>query len=468
MSQITEFRIKNVRCFKGEQTLRIRPLTFLVGENSTGKTTLLSCIHALRGCGPLDLSHFSRQSLWRSGIGIDFNQSPYNMGAFKDIVRNKGAANTEFDLGFKVKNGKDEIDASLTFYARRDGSEPEIKCHKSQNEHGSLTVLSDKRALSKGVKKVNLPYSDDKSILHVDETRKHFYLLFKDLSDLEHFEDFAHFFLYSSSKPRMIQGMSSEARKSLSSLSKILTSLPDFPYVDSMAPVRSQPQRTYDPIEERESPDGTEMPMFLANLKWSGKTDWTRLRDKLVSFGKASGLFSDIDIRHFEDISDPFQIQIKVRGGPIANLMDTGYGVSQILPILTRLFSEVDRGYFLLQQPEVHLHPKSQAAFTSLLVEMVKEKPIRHLPFFSNMSSSDTTNFILETHSDYMIDRARIEIMEGNISPDDVSLIYLEPQGDCVQAHNITFDKEGNLSGAPDGYREFFLKETNRLLGFED
>ena len=38
---ITQFTMEDVRCFAERQTLEIRPLTFLVGENSTGKTTAL-------------------------------------------------------------------------------------------------------------------------------------------------------------------------------------------------------------------------------------------------------------------------------------------------------------------------------------------------------------------------------------------------------------------------------------------
>ena len=76
--------------------------------------------------------------------------------------------------------------------------------------------------------------------------------------------------------------------------------------------------------------------------------------------------------------------------------------------------------------------------------------------------------FIVETHSDYMIDRARIEIRKGNIRPEDVSLIYFEPKGNVVKVHNISFDKMGNMEGVPPHYREFFMTEYRRLMGFED
>ena len=71
---ITQFTIEEVRCFGECQTLEIRPLTFLIGENSTGKTTALACFQTLVN--------------YLVGGEVDFNQSPYSMGIFRDIVRN--------------------------------------------------------------------------------------------------------------------------------------------------------------------------------------------------------------------------------------------------------------------------------------------------------------------------------------------------------------------------------------------
>ena len=73
--KITQFTMEDVRCFGERQTLEIRPLTFLVGENSTGKTTALACFHVL--------ANFLRNR------EVDFNSHPYSMGIFKDIVRNQ-------------------------------------------------------------------------------------------------------------------------------------------------------------------------------------------------------------------------------------------------------------------------------------------------------------------------------------------------------------------------------------------
>ena len=117
-------------------------------------------------------------------------------------------------------------------------------------------------------------------------------------------------------------------------------------------------------------------------------------------------------------------------------IADVGYGVSQVLPILVdALDPEVVPGrsnvgefptYSFLQQPEVHLHPKAQAELSSLL---------------ARLASLGDHSFIVETHSDYMVDRARIEIMNGNVCFEDVSLIYLEPKKNVVNVHNISLTR---------------------------
>ena len=231
----------------------------------------------------------------------------------------------------------------------------------------------------------------------------------------------------------------------------------------STSPIRSRPERTYDPMREFNDPEGSDVPMLLMRLEAAQKKEWETLKEQLVEFGKKSGLFQNIHIKKLgNSLSDPFQLKFKVRG-PTTNIIDVGYGVSQILPILVQvLYPSISQGsrrtyklpiYSLLQQPEVHLHPKAQAEFSSLLAKLANQ---------------GNQTFIVETHSDNMIDRARIDIMKGNISPENVSLIYFEPKGNIVKVHNIGFDEMGNLIGVPTHYRNFFLKESKRLMGFED
>ena len=115
--------------------------------------------------------------------------------------------------------------------------------------------------------------------------------------------------------------------------------------------------------------------MYLADTFRRTPEEWTALRRALDQYGKGSGLFDDISVRSLgKNEADPFQVHIrKYRNrtkGPRRNLIDVGYGVSQVLPVVSELMRADPQRRFLLQQPEVHLHPSAQAALGTLLCQV--------------------------------------------------------------------------------------------------
>ena len=433
--KIKKFIIKDVRCFEGRNDINTRLLTFLVGENSTGKTTLLGCLQALS---------YGR-SLYSPGYvhALDFNLPPYNMGAFTDIVRSKTPKVKEFVLGFEIEYEKNKnFKHLITFCERENGSEPVVQKAEWEFEDGRITI----KELEEQRDSIDIQPGAGKNefILLTDSFRYYRSLIMNSGIIFGEIE----YMLQTKKKLNKTWEQFRNFLKNKGLLGRELRHI-DMRF-DSIAPIRSEPKRTYDPENETPTPQGREVPMSLMNLYRSNKASWEQLKKQLTEFGESSGLFRDITVKTFDkSINNPFQIQIKVQNTR-SNLRDVGYGVSQALPILVRILSR-NRGNFLIQQPEVHLHPKGQAALASLMVNRIKDHQ---------------NSFVIETHSDYMIDRVRIEIREGNIPPDDVSLVYLEFAGNEVKAHNISFDKEANPLNTPPGYGEFFNKESDKLLGF--
>ena len=420
-----ELIIEDVRCFAGRNRLQIRPITLLVGENSTGKSTVLGCIQALASA-----------SATLGAVTADFNLAPFNMGVFADIVRKSRPLKKSFKLGYSCaflpnrsfetvlcfSEGKDRAEPITTGvqYDFSDGGT--IHFVLSRNSEGKSPYTIKKKAPNKF--SVNCP---NNLVMYDSEPYER----------SEHYDEFMKFFRNKSKECGFASSYSSLV-------------------VESFSPIRSVPRRTYDPVRITGAADGSDAPQKLRNMS---KKEFDALAEKLVSFGEASGMFDKIQIRQLgRAANDPFQMQLKVRNGPSVPLVDVGYGVSQIIPILVQILtSRVTRtSHFLLQQPEVHLHPKAQAELASLLVHFSSSGNWRRKPCF-----------ILETHSDQIIDRVRIEIMNGKIKADDVSLIYLHPVRNRVQVHNISFDAQANMIGVPQGYRDFFGKETDRLLGFQ-
>jgi predicted ATPase len=221
------------------------------------------------------------------------------------------------------------------------------------------------------------------------------------------------------------------------------------------APVRSEPSRTYNPEEAVSSPEGKHTPFVLAQMETYEPAAWNNMKSELESFGKQSGLFEKIDIRRFGRTgSGPFQIEINTVGGARTNIIDVGYGVSQALPLVVELLRAKKGSMFLFQQPEVHLHPSAQAELATFFSTVIREK--RH-------------TIVAETHSDYILDRIRMDIRDGRgLKTDDVAILYFERRNNDVTLTEISIDALGNIVGAPASYRNFFLQEQLRSVGISE
>ena len=435
--------LRDVRCFQGEQRGGLRPVTLLVGENSTGKTTFLGCYGVLHRM--FSQSYFDP--------GPDFNEEPFPMGSFRDVVRSRrgpGGRIDEFGLGLEVESargGMPPYSLLVTFQEFQEkGSQPVVSSLRFDFRSDSFLELQrtpdGRTAFRIPSRTVEAPVPFDEAMLVMgfltEPDREN---LPGALSGLQPVADY-------------LRGLFQRPEATAGRRRAIPFRFPRLPELVPVAPLRSKPRRTYDPVRETASPEGEHVPMRMMRLSRTEKGDWTSLHDGLVAFGRGSGLFSDIKVKsHGRQMSDPFQLQVKVRSGPHANIMDVGYGVNQSLPILVDVMAATGRT-FLLQQPEVHLHPRGQAELASLFVEAAAGKR--------------GNRFLIETHSDYILDRVRISVRKRILKPDDVSILYFEPAGAAVTIHALTLDAEGNLRNAPTGYRDFFLKETDRLLGFAD
>lgn len=460
---------------------QIRPVTLLVGDNSSGKTSFLG------GCQVLDQILTDRE--------IDFNESPFAMGAFNDVVYlGKGS---RFKVGCVIERNGCECLINHTVTEQRSeclissielsfGEERFLDLRFTGFE--DLTVLlpdgqqvgmpaegrflnSPARVMTQLVQALLMQAAGSRSnVANVDELMesstsfdaKQVRNLHSKLKKSRSAAGFERFF------GDMIQDAEIGNEKGVSHLRNRLRELfscrtdasafkappaeGGFGLVKACSPVRSEPKRTYEPLSGARTAEGDHMPMLLSRLKQCKPKQWERLHSLLSRFGKDSGLFSDIQIKDFGGVDEPFQIRLRLANARQYNIVDVGYGISQLLPILVEVFLGREKGLtFMLQQPEAHLHPSGQAALASLLVESTRDR--KH-------------SFVVETHSDYIINRVRIEVKKGNISPDDVSLLFFSRRKrKGVEIHSMQIDEHGNLLHAPDNYRRFFLREMSELLG---
>ncbi len=126
-------------------------------------------------------------------------------------------------------------------------------------------------------------------------------------------------------------------------------------------------------------------------------------------------------------------------GLPI-NIADVGFGSSQLLPIIVQGFYTSSESILLVEQPEIHLHPRAQATLGDLLMEIVKQGDCQ---------------IIVETHSEHLLARIQRHIAEEKFSPQQVAIYYFEPIADGTKIHRIGLDNYGQFEEPiPEGFFE--------------
>lgn len=197
----------------------------------------------------------------------------------------------------------------------------------------------------------------------------------------------------------------------------------------------------------------------IFNLQKFPIEKWEIVKDFLNYWLTEFKLSNEVSI---EPIADGTAYQIKLkRGNLLENLADQGYGYSQLLPIILNIVvvaskymkqnfyygfmepgdNEKDFGYtevqptvLLIEEPETNLHPKLQA----LLAD-----------FFVDASKKFNMQFILETHSEYLIRKLQVLTAKDEITPDDTAIYYFFPPDevpkDRKQVERLHIGKDGGL-----------------------
>lgn len=419
--------VDNFRGFKST-FVPVADINFLVGENSSGKTSILSLLKLMSDDQLLLVNRFAADDV--------------DLGTFKDIVSAHSDDAGYFRIGMvrrEVNNAGSMPLAMLVTYEKHEGlpqdlcftctyGEKEIslrrvgkECHFRTLE-GAITPDTDgKRLIERWVEEHDRPRPDLKRLdiaLHPEES------LLLPLS-------------------LIAQNVHPKAGT--------VRILPPavFPQLTWVAPIRTKPRRTYDQLQRGFSSEGTHTPYLIRKIL-DTESQARRFKAAIQRVGKESGLFQSVNIQRFgADVTSPFEIQVVLDEKPF-NLTNVGYGVSQALPVLVEILWRKKGTWFAIQQPEVHLHPRAQAALGDLIY---------------STADSEEKRFLIETHSDFMIDRYRRRVRGGRPAKHSSQLLFFERRNKRNTVTCLKIDHRGELPARqPRGYRGFFIKEQMELL----
>lgn len=213
-------------------------------------------------------------------------------------------------------------------------------------------------------------------------------------------------------------------------------------------PLDSKPQRIYFKKDAQSKYKENNLDKF-ANIVTNNSIDKKTLKD----FSKVLANFGIVDDLKFS-ISKNFPVaEIKVQiKDLISNIYDVGYGVSLQIPLLFETFlSEKAYGNtFLIEQPEVHLHPRLQAKFIDTLLGMGKNN-----------------SYVIETHSEHIVRMLQVLVKEKKhkIKPDDVKIYYFTRDSKEFKIETFSILENGHLDKVfPSGFFDNSYNLTKSLM----
>ncbi len=452
---LTNLRLRNLKGLKDTGDLAIKPLTFLVGPNGSGKSSILQALLMIKQT--VDSTDM-RNPLLINGPWVE-------MGSYRDLIH-KG--NAEESLGIDVTASVSSfIETMLSFvtgltprYNLPDETSRLLATRASFSETSGGQVSSHDFEFKYA--RVDFPFPDE--VLPVGRRArkneaKGYECWIRSQSMVDANSENSVTKKYSWQCPeRKFYDLSREGMpdndeldqdtSSVSLMAGLLTHEYElgFNSLYHLGPLRAEPERIY--LASGETPESVGMRgerAIAAMLVGGAKSEQSQtLLGEVKRWMSAFGIASDVGLHelgqgyYVVELTDP-------RTRTAVNLADTGFGASQILPVIVQGYYAPEDSLILLEQPEIHLHPRAQGALGDLLIDISKRGK----------------KLIVETHSEHLIGRIQTGVAEETISQDDVAIYYFDPVEGGVQVRELKLDEMGHLasSGIPadffaQGYEE--------------
>ena len=174
----------------------------------------------------------------------------------------------------------------------------------------------------------------------------------------------------------------------------------------------------------------------------------TRLNEDLQKVGVANSVFA----HGIGDVAVELRVGL-IEGRPyqLDNIADVGTGVSQVLPILVALRAAEPGRLVYLEEPEIHLHPRTQTKLADILADAARRE----------------VHVVAETHSTLLLTAIQTLVAKGTLSPDLVKFHWFERDAatGITKVTSTDLDPNGAFSEEwPEDFDEVILKSDREYL----
>lgn len=400
---ITCLQLKNIKAWRDSGSVRLAPVTMLLGTNASGKSTLLQCLLLLKQTitSPDRTIHLN--------LGGDEASDFFNFGTFEKVLTHGSPAPREFGIAFDFVRPQGERIVQGRF-----------SCSYGQVASGGVVVrtleLSCDGRRFRAVRRDRGAYA----VWVDDETQprgqgRH-------LAPERSIAFSAQAIALLGPDGAQLQDLSLAIRRELEGMVYLGSS-------------RCKLARDY--VWNKTLPgeiggDGHRvMDALLASSLLKGR-DQGQLLAHVSHWLKKMGLVDRIEVRQVGR-SRRYEIVI-VKDGVEANLHDAGFGVSQVLPVVTVAYFVPPGSTVLLEEPEIHLHPLAQSVLAEMLAEVSQQRQVQ---------------FLVETHSEHVFRRMQTLIAREQTTTDLCQMLFVERQGAAATLVHLEVDAWGIVRNWP-------------------
>lgn len=434
-------RLKNFKCFN-EADFEFSKITLLTGANSSGKSSI---IHGL--LAPLQSGEFPFQ--------FSPNGNYVNLGDYENIV-NRHVKSKEMEISYDFSRSDNGMPTSLktSWVNNPIRNLPKLK---SLYVKGEFFEVSIKRLKKKYKLEFSYNENADKGVLAKDiETQKRFTSILSTLIEkdpknerkenkgftsildkkiaMNKAKEVIQFDNIDTFRTELYEKTSFAFDIFLQRLKNFINTLQG--KINYISSFRFNPQKSRFEVTKTDLKVGKNGENFEDQIVyWETKS--SKEFNELVEILKDLKLSRKLKTKRLKGGNYELNFKPHIKG-VYSSITDIGFGMSQFLPIIIADLQLPNGSTLIVSQPEIHLHPSVQSDFGNYLAKQIKDKK---------------KNYIIETHSEYLINKIRLLIIKGVLKEEDVSVYFLQNNGNNVMNHKLKFTKSGKIENAP---KEFF------------
>jgi hypothetical protein len=224
--------------------------------------------------------------------------------------------------------------------------------------------------------------------------------------------------------------------------------------IQYLGPLRQYPRPSYTWAGQAPSDVGFQGENTVAALlagaekrfNTGGKTRYVPLQGVVARWLVQLGVAEAFEVECASKSTHTYRTMLKMAGQrkPVT-LPGVGFGVSQVLPVVTQAFYAPPHSTLIIEQPELHLHPAVQSELADLFVEAIHSK---------EDSIERKVQFLIESHSEHFLRRLQLRVAQGQLKPEEIAVYFCEAPNDNngSSIRSLEVDEYGRIKNWPKNF----------------